>query len=458
MPEPGPPTARPSPFMSHVNKGVYAASCNPPRRAKRTRSDSSSPTAASPTQPRPLLPKQAALPLKPSGSNPSSSPTSESAASSAPGRRGRKPGLLSRSARDAQRRLNHSIIEKARRTKINNALATLKELVPPDYGRKAKTQEHLSEEEDETDNDDVDDDYGGDKKKSKAKPAGRKEEKEREYKLEILIRTVSYMQDLLQRVAELEQQGATVCPQCGTPPAENPLKQLDLGTKALTTFCAPGSSTDPSDADGRGGTKRARLDIRHPEPPELTATPPLSGSFGESAIMHRLPSISSWLPETLLDTSPFNSSPSRVDHQRNKEFISPLQLLTPPSSTHFNPATSASALAATSTSSSAPRLSDYMQQQKGLSPMLIRTPEDEHAATMLLRISSSGSSSNSSPVFRPLPPSIIPVTEAFSSMPSKLTSVVPQKNDINFPISPSNPKAMSIQTPASLLGLMTPIL
>lgn len=451
------PTRCSSSFMSHVNKDVYAASCNPPRRAKRTRSDTSPPTAVSPTQPRPLLPRQAALSLKPSGSNPSSPPTSESAASNAPGRRGRKPGLLSRSAREAQRRLNHSIIEKARRTKINNALATLKELVPPDYGRKAKSQEHISEEEeDDTDIDDGDEDYGGDKKKSKAKPAGRKEEKEREYKLEILVRTVAFMQDLLQRVANVEQ-GTTVCPNCGTLAAEEPHRMLEPGTEALATFDAPSSSTGPSDAEGRGRAKRARLDTYHPEPAELTATPPPGVSFGDNTTVHRLPSISSWLPETLLNSSAFNSSPSRVDHRRNKEFIPPLQLLTPPSSTHFDPTTPTSVLTTTS-NSSVPRLSDNMQQQNGLSPMLIRTPEDEHAATMLLQISGGGSSSNSSPVFRPLPPSIIPITEHFPPMPSNLTSVVPKKNDLNFALSSGNPRTMSIQTPASLLGLMTPIL
>ena len=47
----------------------------------------------------------------------------------APKRRGRKPGTMSRSARESLRKLNHSRIEKARRTKINETLATLSTLV-----------------------------------------------------------------------------------------------------------------------------------------------------------------------------------------------------------------------------------------------------------------------------------------------------------------------------------------
>lgn len=443
-------------FMSHATNSVYAASCNLPRRAKRPRNDISPAAAVSPTQPRPLLP---ALSLRPSSSNTSSaSPTlpstSESTVSNPPGKRGRKPGPLSRSAREAQRRLNHSIIEKARRTKINNALATLKELVPPDYGRKAKQQDLTSDEEDDSDNDDGDGDYGDGKKKSKAKPTRRKEEREREYKLEVLVRTVAYMQDLLQRVAKLEQDSA-VCHKCGSLTTEENPTQPEPSTEALATLCTTSPSTDPSDAEDRGRTKRARLvPSRHPEPAEFTAASPLGGAFGDSTSTHRLPSISSWLPETLLDPSGLTCSPSCINHQRNKEFIPPLQLLTPPSFPHFDPVTPTSGLAASLTPSVS-RPSRNMQQQKPISPMLIRTAEDEHAATMLLQISSRGSSSNSSPIFRPLPPSVIPTTECLSSMSSKLPSAFTSKGDLNLAL---NPRDLSIQTPASFLGLMTPIL
>ncbi|KAF9489517.1 hypothetical protein BDN71DRAFT_1512040 [Pleurotus eryngii] len=124
---------------------------------------------------------------------PAASAQAEPAVTSAPppARRGRKPSGLSRSAREAQRKLNHSIIEKARRTKINDALATLRELIPADYGRT-----HEEDEEDEPD---------------QGKKGGKKEKKEeKEFKLEILVRTVSFMKNLLERIRVLEaaQQGA----------------------------------------------------------------------------------------------------------------------------------------------------------------------------------------------------------------------------------------------------------
>ncbi|KAF7321523.1 BHLH domain-containing protein [Mycena kentingensis (nom. inval.)] len=105
---------------------VYAAACNPPRNARQsthTRSRARSPSessSASEYTPEPVRPPVG--PVEPVNSSPGA-------------KRGRKPAVLSRTAREAQRKLNHSIIEKARRTKINEALATLKQLVPANYGQ-----------------------------------------------------------------------------------------------------------------------------------------------------------------------------------------------------------------------------------------------------------------------------------------------------------------------------------
>lgn len=87
-------------------------------------------------------------------------------------RRGRKPAnvALSHSAREAQRRENHSRIEKLRRTKINDALATLRELVPQEYGR-------AIEDPDQQQSNELD---------GAPKP-GKKAPKEKEFKLEILV-------------------------------------------------------------------------------------------------------------------------------------------------------------------------------------------------------------------------------------------------------------------------------
>lgn len=441
--------------MSHVNKDPYVASCNPPRRAKRPRSTANELDTASLTQapqPRPLLPKQAAQSLKPPSSSASSaspiqSPTSEpTVVANAPSKRGRKPGPLSRSAREAQRRLNHSIIEKARRTKINNALATLKELVPPDYGKKAKAQDQSSDEDDDGDDDDEDGAYGVEKK-PKAKTAGKKEEKEREYKLEILVRTVSFVQDLLQRVAKLEEE-SPVCSSCGGNFAEATKQKSDVIPPTSPNPASPCSNHSDSEIARR--TKRARIESRYQEHTELVqAISPLSMPSQENTTKHRLPSISSWLPETLLDPPIFNvSSPFRVNQSRNsKDSIPPLQLPTPPLSNHLSPITTMAG--PTSVISSIP--SAGTMHQKMLSPAPIRTPEDEHAATMLLQIS--GGCANSSPTFRPLPPSIIPVTETRSSTSPALPPTLVGKANLGFI---GNQEGISVQTPASLLGLITP--
>ncbi|KAH9486878.1 hypothetical protein JR316_0000943 [Psilocybe cubensis] len=200
--------------MPEAPRDIYTASCNPPRRAKRsnvpTVSSKATATASDgESQPANSSHSQlrAILPMKPY--TPRESATKESLEPPPPpAKRGRKPGPLSRSAREAQRRLNHSIIEKARRTKINDALATLKQLVPINYGQLQKPTVASDEEGDD------DDEYEGGTAKAKSrgknnepKPSGKKEEKE--FKLEILVRTVAFLQDLLGRVAALEASAMT---------------------------------------------------------------------------------------------------------------------------------------------------------------------------------------------------------------------------------------------------------
>lgn len=93
--------------------------------------------------------------------------------------RPRKSGKISRSARDSLRRQNHSRIEKARRTKINGALDTLRSLVPP------SVREEVNEDDEES-------------------AEGKKRGQQKEFKLEILVRTVTYMKQLISRVEDLE--------------------------------------------------------------------------------------------------------------------------------------------------------------------------------------------------------------------------------------------------------------
>lgn len=119
---------------------------NPPRRAKRPRLDTdpvalhpSASTSANPPPPRSrpqLLPKGDDLSPHQLNDSPEYHSSDEEEddydpgePAPAPKRRGRKPGPMSRTARESQRKLNHSRIEKARRTKINETLATLSNLV-----------------------------------------------------------------------------------------------------------------------------------------------------------------------------------------------------------------------------------------------------------------------------------------------------------------------------------------
>ncbi|KAL5520732.1 hypothetical protein ACEPAF_2735 [Sanghuangporus sanghuang] len=168
---------------------MYSASVNPPRKAKLQ-------AAAS------LLP--ALLPSPPS-SDSSSSNFSISIVASAPEsvqpkkKRGRKPtsGGSSRAAREAARKANHSRIEKARRGKINDALQELKRLIPADF---AAGRENV-----EDDDDDEDADFAP--ASSSKKESGKKGASEREFKLDILERTVLFVRALLKRVDENGQPG-----------------------------------------------------------------------------------------------------------------------------------------------------------------------------------------------------------------------------------------------------------
>ncbi|KAJ3927966.1 MAG: hypothetical protein NXY57DRAFT_567014 [Lentinula lateritia] len=220
---------------------VYNASVNPSRRAKVTRMTE-----------RTILPRQMPVPQSASDNAESTmtvapEPNQGHVLSRSPttAKRGRKPASnasgLSRSAREAQRKLNHSIIEKARRTKINEALAELANLgatvevlhsggslkdAEASVSRLAETptldlvEEDHDVDADVDDDDDKDGDYcvpsssrtrnGGSTSKIKSSnssqdhiSASKGKEK---FKLDILVKTVENMQHLLERVRSLETQ------------------------------------------------------------------------------------------------------------------------------------------------------------------------------------------------------------------------------------------------------------
>ena len=181
------PHSNSSSAASAVQKAaIYAASCNPPRKAKKPRIDtstasldgdlssgthgdamargaytSSAASISAPSRPpnatsiaqnvriRPAPPASGTLSVVTGHSSditPTAIPlqaTSSADSSTAPGpkKRGRKPGAMSRSARETQRKINHSRIEKARRSKINDALDALRTLVPAEFGKERPTAE-----------------------------------------------------------------------------------------------------------------------------------------------------------------------------------------------------------------------------------------------------------------------------------------------------------------------------
>ncbi|CAA7268783.1 unnamed protein product [Cyclocybe aegerita] len=370
-------------FMPETARELYTASCNPSRRAKRDSISTLVDTPAIPSQPRPILPMKPYAPRQ-------TTTLVDPPPVPAPAKRGRKPGPLSRTAREAQRRLNHSIIEKARRTKINDALATLKQLVPPDYGQKKKPEEHAEDDEDDED----DDDYTGGAKK-KLKPKGKKEEKEKEFKLEILVRTVSFLQDLLQRVEVLEAgSGAPpVCPNCSNG-TKDPKKR---------------KRADENDEDvvvvGEERTaKFPRISSKPSSPPDAASTLPSPHLQAAAAQPDaRLPSISSWLPNSAIDPQLLPQANLNPSPRLNS------YLPSPPSSTHFDPVRSSQippvlSLGPVATAAMMPKRPKSLRAPSSTpSPTLnasatssaARTPEDESAASLLLQIATS-------PSFRPV--------------------------------------------------------
>lgn len=425
--------------MPEESSDLYSASCNPPRRAKRSSVDFiSSPSL---TQPRAILPMR---PYAPRPATSSSETIQEPPPP--PAKRGRKPGPLSRTAREAQRRLNHSIIEKARRTKINDALATLKELVPAGYGQ---VKPPPTESADPDDEDEDDDEYTEGTKKPKPKPkgTGKKEEKEKEFKLEILVRTVSFLQDLLKRVADLEAtvSPSSTCRNCsGHRPSEKPTKRKrihledddDEDHERLPETARSATSRGakaPRVSESAPATKKISQDV--PISPMALPSTPISPPLAADAA--RLPSISSWLPNSVIDPQllPPSNKPSLSPHMAS-------YLPSPPSSTHVDPVRTSHmppvlslGPVATAAMVNAPRSATSTTSNSSS-----RTAEDESAASLLLQIRA-----GSSPNFRPIPSS--PSSSAAYGLPDPSnfmlhSDVRSQGNHVRQP-----------QTPGSMLGM-----
>ncbi|OBZ76228.1 hypothetical protein A0H81_03396 [Grifola frondosa] len=386
----------------------YAASCNPPRRAKRPRTASLT-TAELPTPSestvasRPLLRRARLLPKEPLPELASHAPEhvdsdsadedefDPSAVSPAPKRRGRKPGTLSRSARESMRKLNHSRIEKARRTKINETLTTLSVLV-----NEAERQGHMA-----TPIEDID---------GKPKRAGKGKAEEKEFKLDVLVKTVAYMQHLIERVKTLE---SARCPTCAGSASGPSLKRKRLADEVIAVdddidldAQTVHSSRDEDSYVGDDERGIAEDDERLSVPP-MPAPLPARPSSAQPNPSPRLPPISSWLPHPYVDPSCIAAL------AESRPQTSQAQLPSPPPSGRFHPVISLGSMPAlvlpapahpilpqnsTSISSSQVSRISIPTSARRLSNVgsPAWTPEDESAASLLLQMSSSPTSAPSS--------------------------------------------------------------
>ncbi|KAF8497497.1 hypothetical protein F5888DRAFT_1613302 [Russula emetica] len=377
----------------------FVASCNPPRRAKRP---STAGTTLSGTD-RPLqsLPSLA----------PAISPFPTDIVAPAddddlipdvpePKRRGRKPSTLSRAARESMRRQNHSRIEKARRTKINDALATLRNLVPADVGQR------LSITGDESlDEDDEDDEFGSGNLK---KPGKNKQKQEKEFKLEVLEKAVLYVQELQEKVRALESHGCARCSNVSASPVHKPKRKHE--------------AMPPSDEYDSNSSADAVADR-----PMKRLTPIYSPVH--SAPSTRLPPISSWLPPSISDQGPPES---------RTPLVNPVQLPTPPASVVIGPIAS-------------PQVPPSLRLELPVASMSTKnipvssqpspswTPEDESVASLLLRIKTS------SP----------PKARKHGASVSDLLAPTPGAPGIGGGTRFVGVDDIRVQTPGSLLGMPT---
>ncbi|CUA77740.1 hypothetical protein RSOLAG22IIIB_12802 [Rhizoctonia solani] len=143
-------------------------------------------------------------------------------------KRGRKPNPGSKSAREALRKESHSRIEKRRREKINETLTTLRELIAE--GESGARQQH-------------------------SPPPG----PEREFKLELLERTVIFVRGLVDKTKRLERElndlrGPVARAHEGDAELEPPRKRKKVDTPSSSPQAGPsreaGSVVDEIDIDG----------------------------------------------------------------------------------------------------------------------------------------------------------------------------------------------------------------
>jgi hypothetical protein len=387
----------------------YAASCNPPRRVKRPSTGDDTPAVEERAgRPLPTLAPAIAA-VAADVIPPADDDDFNTADVPQPKRRGRKPSSLSRAARESMRRQNHSRIEKARRTKINEALAMLRELVPADAGRKPSATADESAEED----DDDDDGFGSGSGKKLPANQG-KQRQEKEFKLEILEKAVAYVQELQEKVHMFEVRG---CVRCSS--TDMALTQYSKRKRDEVSLSTDDDHDPHSSMDGPVERPNKRLTTTQAVPPPALPHPNT-----------RLPSISSWLPRSVPD--------SLLPESRTPP-INPIQLPTPPASAVIGPITSPQVPPALRLELPMASLTTrvFSTPTKSASSSPSWTPEDESAASLLLRIKSASS----------------PKASRHGASVSDLLAPIPELPNVGDHARFTGVDETRVHTPGSLLGL-----
>ncbi|QRV98950.1 helix loop helix DNA-binding domain protein [Ceratobasidium sp. AG-Ba] len=199
-------------------------------------------------------------------------------------KRGRKPHPGSKSAREAMRKESHSRIEKRRREKINDTLTTLRQLIAQGEGVRQESPPPTPE---------------------------------REFKLELLERTVAFVKGLLERTRELEEELAELK---GGPPA----KRKRLATPMSSP--AAGPSAPPLDVDELGldgdDDDSSALSELEPEPEPESESPPTAPRRSMSIAALLTPAMAPALPSPP-PSGRLNDTHSETQHMETLSLPSP---------------------------------------------------------------------------------------------------------------------------------------
>jgi len=295
--------------------------------------------------------------------------------------------------------------------KINEALAMLRDLVPADTGRKPSATADESAEED----DDDDDGFGSGS--GKKPPANKgKQRQEKEFKLEILEKAVAYVQELQEKVHMLEVRGCVRCSSTDTALTQYSKRKRDEVSLSSDDYHGPHSSMD--------------MDVPVERPNKRLTTTQAIPPSGLPHTNTRLPSISSWLPDSVADSVlPESRTPP----------INPIQLPTPPASAVIGPITSPQVPPALRLELPMASLTtrNFSTPTKSAPSSPSWTPEDESIASLLLRIKSSSS----------------PKTSKHGASVSDLLAPIPELPNVGDNARFTGVDEMRVHTPGSLLGL-----